>query len=693
MSSIIPSRLLPLGRCFVAAVALLLALAPGSVAASPQRQVQKIEVDTLRQKPWPDEAVAAFGMLPVQDRGRVKPLSTFAGFRLLNINGKRVYRVPEGFELPTGKEKLDPVRWLLDVCLFPEQARHYEVFVVDDRSVLDAIGLKMEGRKRRDRYSFAQLQPHLRKLEEEAQKAFAKRNRKEELDQIESQTIALRENIIQYDLLESMFATLQTSLGESPSERLLELYPEGADNAPMPLGLVLSRWHVVVEWMRAAEPSNQTEVLKEFAALESRINVAYANRQFAVAMIPPADTSVEDWRNPGELIDETMGNLKTVDESEYALLDQLAGIWMARGSVDEATTAIVGAQESLAEAAAARGEFTKGALEQTYYKGDFFYRALLCFIFAFVLAAVSWMVSRTSTLDKRLNFGVWGLTSIGLILAVVGVTIRCVLLNRPPVATLYETILFITSIAVLVCLLAEKMTKERIALASAAALGAAGMFLSMKYELVEAASQGDTMGGLVAVLNTNFWLATHVTTVTMGYSAGLLAAALAHVWIVMRLFRGVADRGQAMDTENAGWYRRFARMIYGVLCFGLLFSVVGTILGGVWANDSWGRFWGWDPKENGALMIVLYELVILHARMGGYIKDFGVCVLAVLGGAVVAFSWWHVNQLGVGLHSYGFTAGVLKTLWAYYGFVGGFVLLSGLGYTLFLRPRRKLEAA
>jgi ABC-type transport system involved in cytochrome c biogenesis permease subunit len=686
------SRLRSIAQWVAVAVAVLVS-APRALAAPAQRQVQKIVVENPRQKPWPDEAVAAFGRIPVQDRGRVKPLSTFAGFRMLNINGKRGYRVPEGFELPTGKEKLDPVRWLLDVCLFPEQARHYEIFVVDDRAVLDAIGLQMEGRKRRDRYSFAQLQPHTRKLEEEAQKAFAKRSREEKLDSVESQTIALRESIIQYDLLESMLPTLQTSLGESPSERLLELFPEGKDNAPMPLGLVLSRWPVVVEWMKAAEPSNQTEVLKEFSALESTINVAWGNRQYAVALIPPADSSVEDWRNPGELIDHTMGESMTIAESEYGLLDELAAVWMARGSVDDATAAIVKAQASLEAAATARGEFTKASLEQTYYKGDFFYRALLCFLFAFVLAALSWTTARGGKLGKRLNMGVWGLTTIGLVLAVAGVTIRCVLLSRPPVATLYETVLFITSVAVFVCLLAEKMTKERIALASAAALGAAGMFLSMKYELVEAASQGDTMGGLVAVLNTNFWLATHVTTVTMGYSAGLLAAALAHVWIVMRLFRGASDRGQPMDAERAGWYRRFARMIYGVLCFGLLFSVVGTILGGVWANDSWGRFWGWDPKENGALMIVLFELVILHARMGGYIKDFGVCVLAVMGGAVVAFSWWHVNQLGVGLHSYGFTAGVLKTLWAYYGFVGAFVLVSGLGYTMLLRPRPKLEAA
>jgi len=92
-------------------------------------------------------------------------------------------------------------------------------------------------------------------------------------------------------------------------------------------------------------------------------------------------------------------------------------------------------------------------------------------------------------------------------------------------------------------------------------------------------------------------------------------------------------------------------------------------------------------------MIVLYELVILHARMGGYIKDFGVAVLSVVGGAIVAFSWFHVNQLGVGLHSYGFTEGVLDTLWTYYFLVGGFVALSLGGWFLLMRPRRNLGAA
>ena len=103
-------------------------------------------------------------------------------------------------------------------------------------------------------------------------------------------------------------------------------------------------------------------------------------------------------------------------------------------------------------------------------------------------------------------------------------------------------------------------------------------------------------------------------------------------------------------------------MIYGTLCFAIFFSFVGTVLGGLWADDSWGRFWGWDPKENGALIIVLWNALILHARWDRMIRDRGLAVLSVAGNIVTAWSWFGVNELGVGLHSYGFTEGRLRTL-------------------------------
>jgi hypothetical protein len=117
-------------------------------------------------------------------------------------------------------------------------------------------------------------------------------------------------------------------------------------------------------------------------------------------------------------------------------------------------------------------------------------------------------------------------------------------------------------------------------------------------------------------------------------------------------------------------------MIYGTICFATLFSFVGTVLGGLWADDSWGRFWGWDPKENGALIIVLWNALVLHSRWGGLVRQRGLAVLAIGGNIAVGWSWFGVNELGVGLHSYGFTEGVLRTLGI---FVLSQMAIMGLG--------------
>jgi hypothetical protein len=86
----------------------------------------------------------------------------------------------------------------------------------------------------------------------------------------------------------------------------------------------------------------------------------------------------------------------------------------------------------------------------------------------------------------------------------------------------------------------------------------------------------------------------------------------------------------------------------------MLFSFVGTVLGGIWGDQSWGRFWGWDPKENGAVLIVIWNAIILHARWGGMIRQRGLAVLCVFGGIVTAWSWFGTNMLEIGLHAYGF---------------------------------------
>jgi len=167
---------------------------------------------------------------------------------------------------------------------------------------------------------------------------------------------------------------------------------------------------------------------------------------------------------------------------------------------------------------------------------------------------------------------------------------------------------------------------------------------------------GDTLEMMQAVLDSNFWLATHVVVVTLGYAATFVAGFLALIYVCCGIFTRTLD--QAMGDT-------LVKMVYGIVCFATLFSFVGTVLGGIWADQSWGRFWGWDPKENGALIIVLWNALILHARWGGLVKRRGLMALALFGNIVTAWSWFGVNMLGVGLHSYGFMDSALFWLIAF----------------------------
>jgi ABC-type transport system involved in cytochrome c biogenesis permease subunit len=170
-----------------------------------------------------------------------------------------------------------------------------------------------------------------------------------------------------------------------------------------------------------------------------------------------------------------------------------------------------------------------------------------------------------------------------------------------------------------------------------------------------------------AVLDSNFWLTTHVITITLGYSAAFVAGFLGIVYVL----RGLFTRG--LDPESRA---ALTRMVYGTICFATLFSFIGTVLGGIWADQSWGRFWGWDPKENGALIIVLWNALILHSRWGRLVAERGLMNLAIFGNIITSFSWFGVNMLGVGLHSYGFMDQAFQWLML---FVASQLLLIGLG--------------
>jgi ABC-type transport system involved in cytochrome c biogenesis permease subunit len=283
----------------------------------------------------------------------------------------------------------------------------------------------------------------------------------------------------------------------------------------------------------------------------------------------------------------------------------------------------------------------RARLETLFNRLEPFYRCAALYAILFVLGCLGWL--GWSDVFRRTAF--W-LAIATLVVHSAALCTRMYLQGRPPVTNLYSSAIFIGWGSVALGIFLEWIFRNGMGNAVAAVTG--GLSLIVAHYL---STSGDTMEMMQAVLDTNFWLATHVTCVTMGYTATYVAGFLGLFYVLSGLLtRYLADREQATNLS---------RMIYGVVCFATLFSFTGTVLGGLWADYSWGRFWGWDPKENGALIIVLWNVLVLHARWGGMVKQRGMAVLAIGGNIVTTWSWFGVNMLGIGLHSYGFMSGAL----------------------------------
>jgi len=224
------------------------------------------------------------------------------------------------------------------------------------------------------------------------------------------------------------------------------------------------------------------------------------------------------------------------------------------------------------------------------------------------------------------------------ILHTVIIVSRMLITNRAPVINLYSSAVFISWAGVAFGLGLQKIYRHGMGGLVASLCGVLGLLVA--YGL----NSGDTMPVLQAVLDTQFWLSTHVVTITLGYSATFLAGIMGFLYLLA---------SPKVHSKLPTYRRDLYRMIYGACCFGILFSFVGTVLGGLWADDSWGRFWGWDPKENGALLIVIWNALMLHARWDGMVGERGFATLSIGGNIVTAWSWFGTNQLGFGLHSYG----------------------------------------
>lgn len=566
-----------------------------------------------------------FASIPIAHEGRIKPLDSFARATLKNLSGR------ENIEDQNAVE-------ILATALFnPASGIEKKIFKIEDENLRHRLGLT---ERKVVLYSLEEISPGLKNTTSAV--AALLRSGKKDFGKDDRALLDIHEKALSYmALLRSLSLLLPLNI------ELPEKYKLARDEAISFLNLkkleqdLSADLRIIIRKKGENFDSyNEDEKNIAVAAYQLEIMAAGGSGNDVLKIIPPQwESDHGDWHAPWEILQSGEGSPRSAK-----LLDAWREMGQAYNEKDNSNwqRATATARElALAQA----GNIAPWRFQLEILQNEFPPVLISLILYALSFAATLGFV----IFEKRvLRFTAFSMLSIGAIIHSFGLAARILILDRPPVGTLYESLIFVALMSVLIALFIEKSLKNNTGLLLGSIAGTALGLVSLTF-----AGEGDTMEMLTAVLNTNFWLATHVLCITLGYGWCILTAILAHLALFSRKYNFSNYNGEKSI---------FALHTLAILS--LLFTAIGTILGGIWADQSWGRFWGWDPKENGALLIVLWLVWALHAKLGGQFKERGFLASMAFLNVIVAISWIGVNLLGVGLHSYGFTDGM------FYGFAG-----------------------
>jgi ABC-type transport system involved in cytochrome c biogenesis permease subunit len=539
----------------------------------------------------------AFGQLPILHEGRVKPIDSLARNSLLIISGKQYIRHES--------KKIGPIEWFLNVSTNSASTNTYEQFLVQNPILFAHSGPEFQKAKYRTNYIYLEKNgPSF-----ENQVKIANAVNAQARTPIQREILLINKRLTRYVQLKNTLKPEDASDFKSEVTNYKHIIPLGLaelskhtqspDTMPLPLAQLN-------QYFKRYQAMNEFSGFYPIPNLDNRGIVEW--NSIGNSLLSKLDTKVPD--NPAL----TLSAYQVKDVSKF---NQLTTDYL---------TLLKSQYPKLMR-------YMKW--EANLNKADLFYKCIILYLIAFLLLLLSWANG-----SKKLFSIIMVLLLTTFALNTGTLLLRMIIQGRPPVTNLYSSAIFVGWIAVGLGLLFERFNAYGFGAFTASTVGAATLVIAHHLAL-----QGDTMEMMQAVLDSNFWLSTHVVTVVIGYSTMFIAGAFAHIYIL---------GGFLFPKFNKDLANTLGRLCYAALCIGMLFSFVGTVLGGIWADQSWGRFWGWDPKENGAILIVLWIAIILHLRLAGRIKYRGMMVLAILGNIVCSFSWFGVNLLGIGLHSYGF---------------------------------------
>lgn len=586
----------------------------------------------------------AFAEIPVLHGGRIRPLDSFARIELRTLSGRDKTAAGDSAAI-----------WLAQVIFAPYETLRQPVFLVRNPELKNMLKLP---KRRGHLYSYAELSPGLDALRDTVARIAA--TPQKDWTQAQNELIELQRNSHSFKQLlsaASLLLPLAIQLPQDIREKTA-LPPEAALTYldTIKAEEALKQRVTSLHGMKGAEIDRYTA--EEIALAEAAFALEQITREGMqsklLRIVPPAaGENSQDWLSLWEAM--LSGHMSPDNAGLYDAWRRLAAAYQS-GDHAAWNKAAEQARDAARTLAAAQISETRLAMELSYNrtaplkKTAIFYGIGLFLLVGYLLFPKSFPARKIAIATL----------AVGAFYHFSALVVRVIVLMRPPVGTLYESVLFVGLICVLTGFVIEFRRRDNIGLLLAAIAGSLLGLISLGQ-----LAGPDDMNVLVAVLNTNFWLTTHVLVITAGYGFCIIAALIAHLALYLRLY----GRQEKSDLLLPALHKS--------ALIALLFTAVGTVLGGVWADQSWGRFWGWDPKENGALLIVLWLLWILHGRLSGHLRRLDMLAGMAFLNVIVALSWFGVNLLNVGLHSYGFIDSVFLALAV---FCTAEMLIIGLPY-------------
>lgn len=614
-----------------AALALLVAVLLGTPARAEPAAGPRLEPGTL-------DALRA---VPVMHDGRVKPLDTVARQTIRQITGRAYFGIPvetEG-ELKVA-EKMDPVELVLALMSDPEGWAQVPMIQVELLELRDWLGMPRSHTHIAAMSLIEHPQFHAR-----AQELFA---RSAEAEQQGTRFVPSRLEQAIMDV-----ARREGHFRAACHGALLGLFPYPSDEG-------------FFQWLTDQDAQGDSNAVARVALMHYReLPGRLSESQRRAAFVERAG-----WMPLSALLNTDPAELPPSVRDRWTAA---GGLWAnalrqyaAGGPADAAVL----------ELARRLPGYTGASTPTDRIHLEVFYNALHPFRWAvglFLLSAVVFAVA-TQVPAARWVYAA-GIVTLMAAAAVhvYGFYLRVRISGWAPVTNMYETIIWVALVCAVLGLVLELIYRwKAIGLAAAITAAVCGLIAD-----IIPPNLGAEIRNLQPVLRSNFWLSTHVTTIVSSYAAFALALGLGNLALGIYLF--APGRKEAL--------RRLSLFIYRALQVGVLLVAAGTILGGVWADQSWGRFWGWDPKEVWALIVLLVYLALLHARYAGWVGQFGLTAGAVLGFQTVIMAWYGVNfVLGVGLHSYGFGTGGRGQVFTYVVAQCAFVAAAWWRYRRLLGP-------